>query len=356
MFEYLTKQGVQPAAFRGVEIPSERPVIAGKFVVCVVGLTERNLDPTDAVDVKTHRSAPSYPDVIPKQQIIRIETRECAGMSVDWVIKAYPPDAVVAEASSDRNDILSGNVLDFKRALLTACRSILQELGCDREYDEEYSIYCISGYSGDPESFVALYGHRIAALLKNERIALDADEVQATLAAHIKYGKDDLTIVDWDGAFLFDTAGDFQSNIELFEIANLQLLRSRILDHDLDERLRRTLRIVHTPRRFPLINAREVRRALREIIEIRTQSLLESVERSISLIGDWYSARLYALVARKFHLDEWKGNIKQKLDALEDAYTMATENFSVSYSARLEILLLIGWFILLILYLAEFLK
>ncbi len=334
--------------------PIERQVISGKLIVFVVGQTGENLDATGIVEVKTRRSAPSYPDVVPKQKIFRIETRECDGVPVEFVVKAYLPNTVVAEASHDREDILSADVLDFKRGLLTCCRSILQEFGCDCEYDEEYSVYCISGYSGDPELFMALHGEQMAALLKNERIPLDEDEVQATLSAFIKYGKDDLTIVDWDGAFIFDAAGDFQSNIELFEIANLQLLRSRILDHDLDERLRRTLHIVRAPRRFPYVNAGEVRRALREIIELRTQSLLESVERSIGLIGDWYSARLYALIARKFHLDGWKANITEKLDALEDAYTMATENFSVSYSARLEILLLIGWFILLILYVAEF--
>jgi len=329
--------------------------LPGKLVVFVVGHTDQSLDTTDRVDVKSRQSAPSYPDVLPRQQIIRNERRECAGVPVDCVVKAYLPDAAVAEAAVDLGDLLAAEVLEFKRTLITCCRSILQELGCDQDYDEEYSVYCVAGYSGDPEVFVGLYGDRIAALLKNERIVLDEEEVRATLAASLKYGKDDLTIIDWDGAFIFDTAGDFQGNIELFEIANLQLLRSRLLDHDLDERLRRALRIVHTPRRVPLINAREVRRALREFIEIRTQSLLESVERSIGLIGDWYSARLYALTARKFHLEEWKANSTEKLEALEAAYTMAAQNFSVSYSARLEVLLLFGWFVLLLLYLAEFL-
>jgi len=261
----------------------------------------------------------------------------------------------VVEASLDMDDILAASVLDFKRSLISTCRAILRDLSCDPEYDEEYSVYCVAGYHGDPEVYVSLYGERIAALLKNERILLDEEEVRATLSANLKYGEDDLTIVDWDGAFIFDSAGDFQSNIELFEIANLQLLKSRILDRDLDERLAKTLQLVKAPKMLPVISSREVRRALREIIELRTQSVLESVERNIKLIGDWYSAKLYALISRKFHLEEWKANIKDKLDALEDAYSMATENFSVSYRATLEVILLGGWFVLLILYLAEFL-
>jgi len=329
--------------------------IPGKLVVFVIGRTVQNLETTEVVDVKTLKSAPSYPDVVPKQKIIRLEKRACDGVEVDVLVKAYLPDVVVVEASRFVGEILSETTLDFKRSLIGTCRTILQDFRCDSSYDEEYSVYCISGYSGDPEVYLAQYGEKMAALLKNERIPLDEEEVQITLSSCLKYGKDDLTIVDWDGAFIFDSAGDFQSNIELFEIANLQLLKSRILDHQLDERLERTLRIIQAPRQFPLINAGMVRRAVKEIIEIRTQSILESVERNINLIGDWYSARLYSLIAKKFHLDEWKANIAEKLETLEDAYTMATENFSASYRQRLELLLLAGWFVLLLLYVADFL-
>ncbi len=327
----------------------------GKLVAFLIGQTGRDLEATDVVDVKAMRSAPSYPDVIPKQKIIRLEKRECDGVEVEFLVKAYLPDAVVVEASRATDDLWADSILDSKRSLIAACRTILHDFGCHPDYDEEYTVYCISGYRGDPEAYVSRYGEKIAALLKNERTLLDEEEVEMTLASCLKYGKDDLTIVDWDGAFIFDSAGEFQSNIELFEIANLQLLKARILDHDLDARLERTLQIVQTTRRrIPLINSREVTRALREIVQLRTQSLLESVERDIKLIGDWYSAKLYSLIARKFHLEEWKANIEKKLETLEDAYTMATENFTVSYRQRLEFLLLGGWFVLLLFYVLEF--
>ena len=80
---------------------------------------------------------------------------------------------------------------------------------------------------------------------------MDEEEVQATLSSYLKYGKNDITIVDWDGAFIFDSAGDFESNIELFEIANLQLLKLRILDNDLDERLEKTLLLMGVSNDFP---------------------------------------------------------------------------------------------------------
>ena len=335
----------------------ELKTIPGTLVTFLFGETSVNLETSKVVESKTLKSGPSYPDVIPQQKIIKVEKRTVDGRQVDFIVKAYLPDVVVVEASVDMDNILSDITLELKRSLISVCRNILGEFGCDPKFDEEYSVYCISAYNGDPEEYLSLYGDKIAAFLKNERIALDEEEVLATLSTYLKYGKDDITIVDWDGAFIFDSSGDFESNIELFEIANLQLLKSRILDYDLDERLEKTLRLVKAPKRLPVIRSSEVRRVVREIIEIRTQSILESeaVERNIKLIGDWYSAKLYSLISKKFHLESWKAEIKEKLDTLEDVYTMATENFSVSYRATIEFVILGGWFVLLLLYVAEFL-
>lgn len=335
--------------------PEKKP-ISGKLVVFLIGQTSMNLETSEVVESRTQKSAPSYLDVIPKQKVIKLEKRALDGAEVGFLVKAYLPDVVVVEASLEIEDILSGSTLDFKKGLIAECRKILEEFGCNREFDEEYSVYCISGYSRDPEVYLSLYGEKIAAFLKNERVPLDEEEVKATLATSLKYSKDDITIVDWDGAFLFDSAADFQSNIELFEIANLKLLKSRILDDGLDKRLEKTLRLVKAPKGLPFVRSREVRKVLKEVVEIRTQSILESeaVEHNIKLIGDWYSARLYSLIAKKFHLDTWSTDIKEKLDTLEDVYTMAAENFSVSFGATIEFIILAGWFFLLLLYVGEF--
>ena len=330
--------------------------LPGTLVVFMIGQSCMNLEATEIVEVKALRSAPSYPDVIPKQKVIKQDTRSVDGREVGFLVKAYLPDILVVEASMNMDHILADSTMEFKRRLVTECRRILAEYVCNKDFDEEYSVYCISGYQGDPEVYLSLYSEKIVAFLKNENEPLDDEEVSATLATHLKYGKDDITIVDWDGAFIFDAAGDFKSNIELFEIANLQLLRSRILADDLDRRLEKTLNLLRTPKKFPLIRTRDIRRILKEIIEMRTQSILESetIEHNIKLIGDWYSAKLYSVIAKKFHLDAWAADIKEKLDMLEDVYTMATENFSISYRATIEFVILAGWFVLLLLYVAEF--
>lgn len=322
--------------------------LKGRCVTFMVGRTELNLEPKTLVENPGLKSSPNYPDVLPKPAILRTQKGRVGDRESELVVKAFPPDTVVVEATFDFQDLAREPLLDVTQNLLLECRNVLDQFGCHPEFDEDYSVYCVSDYQGDPEIFLDLHGERIASLLKKERIRLDEEEIQATLAANLKYGKDDLSVVEWDGAFIFDPQGDFQSNIELFEIANLQLLKSRMLDEELDQRLKTTLHLLRQrPNWFPL-RSKQVRGVLREVVEIRTTSILESqaIEHNIKLIGDWYTARLYALIGKKFHLDDWRKNINEKLDILEDVYSMAADNFSVSFHTTLEFILIAGWFLL----------
>ncbi|MCF6157059.1 MAG: hypothetical protein E3K32_00490 [wastewater metagenome] len=324
----------------------------GTLVSFLVGITNLRIDTAEVIDVKKAKSSPSYPDVMPKQTIVKIEKKTIENRTVDFLVKYCPPGIIIVEASADVENILDEYVFDIKQSLIIECRAILWEYRCDPFFDEEYSVYCISDYRGDPEDILSEYKDSITRLLKTERIPLDEEEINATLKFNIKYTKDDITIVDWDGAFVFDPRGDFASNIELFEIANLQLLKLRVLEYELEQRLEKAAQLLQhtTAKRIPWLKSHKIRYSLREIIEIRSKSILESeaTERNIKLIGDWYSARLFDLVAKKFHMEAWKTNINKTLDALEDIYSMLSENFSMSFSTTLEFIIIFGWFILLI--------
>lgn len=327
---------------KGVALP-------GRLVTFLVGRTDLNLESTAVFESKTLRRSPAYPDVIPKQKVLRVEKNILLGRDVTFLVKAYLPDIVIVEATVELENLLSEQLENTKNVLLEACRAFLVKYQCLPPFEEDYSIYCVSDYQGDPELYLTLYGERIAQILKNERIQLDEEEIRNTLQSGLKYAKDDLTLVDWDGAFMFDPHGDFESDIELFEIANVQLLKSRILDKQLDNRLQQTIVLLKQTQRM-LFRSKEIRANLKEIIQIRTQSLLESdaIDHNIKLIGDWYSARLFNQISKKFHLDAWSKGISQKLDVLEDVYTMAAEQFSVSFSTTLEFILIAGWFVLLV--------
>lgn len=316
---------------------------------------------TEAVRAKKGKEAPAAPPAksaphyfeksVPAQFLLGEEKKKIGGKEVLLVAKSYYPDAVLVEGSMEAEDILSEGILELKDNLHEACYEFAKQKGGKEELAEEYTVYQISGYQGDPELFLKKYSSRIAGILKSEKLELDEKEVEHTLSSQLKYAKDDLAIVDWDGAFLFYPKGEFGETIELLELANYQLLRYRILDRDLDERLQKISKLIERPtKKWFVLKTGEVTQAYREVIKVRSQSVseFEALDRDIKLIGEWYSARLYDLATKKFKIDEWHGVVKEKLESLEDVYSIVAENFSISNRQIFDFVQMAGWFILMI--------
>lgn len=322
----------------------------GKLITVLMGEAKTNLSGASVEETKEGRSAPNYIGIVPVQKLLTNLKQKINDYEIDFQVKGYLPDIVVVQGFLAVEDIFNETVLDIKEKMLEASRAILQKYNTYKNFEEEYGIFCVSQYKGEPEEFFPTHASLIAALLKTEKEPLDQKEIQRTLESSIKYAKDDLLIADWDGAFIFDASGDFNETIELLEIGNLQLLKYRILDYELDRRLGKLLKLLRRQQkeRFRIFRAGEIKEIVREIIQVRSQSLgeFETVERNIKLIGDWYSAKVYNLLEKKFFLEQWRQNIKEKFDTLEDIYSMASENFALSFEKRLEIFLIFGWLIL----------
>lgn len=301
------------------------------------------------------KKAPHYFQAsVPHQLILGEEKIAIDGRGIVFQLRGYPPDIFLVKAKIDVENIFTEEILDLEDKIYAKSYEILKKRGGSEEVSEIYSVFRVSDYGGDPEEFLK-HSKVMGSLLKSERLELDPKEIEYTISAQIKYAKNDLAIIDWDGAFLFDPEGDFDSTIELITIANLQLLRHRVLDGQLDERLARTAKLVKKPeKKFFLFNNKELSENLREVIKNRMTSLSEfqALERDIKLIGDWYSARFYDLMSKKFKLEEWRKTIKDKLESLEDIYTIVIENFTVSGKERAEWIQIVGFFILQIGWLA----
>ena len=243
------------------------------------------------------KSAPHYFEKsVPTQFLIGQESRKIGDVDVLFSIKTYHPDAVLIEGAFEVGDVFADGILELKDMVHAACYDLAKKNGARNEPAEEYSVYQISDYKGDPELFLEKSGSRIASLLKSEKLPLDEKEVEHTLSYQFKYAKDDLVVVDWDGAFIFDPNGEFEETIELLELANYQLLRYRILDEDLDERMRKMERFTQPDEirtsfwtRLFGVPTKEVNQEFRDVIHVRSQSInqFEAMERDIKLNGEW---------------------------------------------------------------------
>jgi len=307
------------------------------------------------------RSAPHYFEKsVPSQFILNQQKTEIDGVVIDISIKTYHPDAIIVSGTFEVANIFKqNNLIELKNKLHEFCYDLARKYGAKEELSEEYTIYQVSGYEGDPELFLSSHGNKIASLLKSEKAALDDKEIEYTLSYQLKYSKDDLVVIEWDGAFIFDPKGEVEETIEMMELANYQLLRYRILDASLDEQMQKTAKIIETePKKKTFFEQREFQEDFLRVIRTRAGAIakFEALERDIKLIGEWYSARLYELISKKFRLIEWRRTIQDKLESLEDIYNIATEKLGMSRTQRLEMiqiwgffLLQIGWFALIVL-------
>ena len=286
---------------------SEKPqnvILSGKVVVFVVGEAQaaflkapkkpKEGQKEEEKEETLLPAAPAYIGVLPVQKAIKSENVKLAGLDAKLLVKSYAPNFVIAEVIFDLPDILSHQIWDYKKEAVAICQKTLVDYKTDKEFYEEYAVYCVSNYESDPEVFLAWFGDKIAPLLKSEKVALDDKEISETLNFNIKYAKNDLTIVDWDGAFVFNPLGRFEQNIELFELTNFELLKLRKLDAALDQYLDKIYKLLRRrPKRF-MFGMREMRGIITEIIKMRTEALsdYDSIEKNFKLICDWYTARL----------------------------------------------------------------
>lgn len=181
---------------------------------------------------------------------------------------------------------------------------------------EEYTVFHARRWSppGDPRLLVDAQREPIARVLRAEGGAMRDSEVDDAFETRISYGPDDDLAIDWNGAFLLDARGE--DTLAVIEFANVELLEMRFLDDRLDEALDRSHEVLRSRR------VRDVRDGMRRIARLQLENalLFESVNNAIKMLGDQFLARVYRLVARRFHLDDWDTSILRKLETLDSIY------------------------------------
>jgi hypothetical protein len=204
-------------------------------------------------------------------------------------------------ATLDENPLL----LDDSQKRVRALMERLGDAVADAELAdlvEEYTVFHARRWSpaGDPRLLVDGQREPIARVLRAE--------------TRISYGPDDDLAIDWNGAFLLDARGE--DTLAVIEFANVELLEMRFLDDRLDEALDRSHEVLRSRR------GGDVRDGMRRIARLQLENalLFESVNNAIKMLGDQFLARVYRLVARRFHLDDWDASILRKLETLDSIY------------------------------------
>lgn len=177
----------------------------------------------------------------------------------------------------------------------------------------------------------------LAVLLSGEQRPLSPQETAELTAQSFSYFVDDLAVVAWNRAFIYEPRGD-SDVIDIIEIANAQLLEMRYYDALLDAELSTMYDLVASARGgLTLLASRRTVRLARRLYGVVAEvtELTEKVENSLRVTEDVYLARVYAATLELFRVPRISAAVDRKLAIIRDTYTALYEEAS---SRRMELL------------------
>jgi len=243
--------------------------------------------------------------------------------------------AVGPEADAEIWSRLLGQITTiFAEAMLRPSASLLEEdylIGTVRTFDAAPSAEALPGLID------------LVPLLSGEERPLSADVQRELLRHRFSYYADDLAVLTWDRAFVYEPRGD-SDVLDVIDVANAQLLEmryyQRLLDAELPrmydsvEAMRRTSRLFGT-RRFANL-ARRLYTLVGEVTELR-----EKLDNALQITEGVYLARVYAAALDLFRVPEVSGAVDRKLATIRDTYAALYDEASAARGALMEAVIVV---------------
>lgn len=229
---------------------------------------------------------------------------------------------------------LHNPVLDDGRTLdalaRQTCEDVARDLaGCmvrpgPMTEPEAYTVFSLTrlGTEADANRWLAGAGREVAGLLtETEPARLSEAQVAEVLRLRRSFENTDLVVIDWDAALVVDLEGRAEDVLFVLELANLQLEEFQWMDRSLDGYLDRAYDDLSRTRWSMFGTAAAVLRSLRQL-RVELAKLADEVTHITKFVGDWHLARVYLLARERFHLDQWRASVEQRLGELDQLYTL----------------------------------
>ena len=208
---------------------------------------------------------------------------------------------------------------------------------------EDYFIFHVREIAGSPAAteLIASNAPQIAQIVRGETAQLSDGERNEILQSRISYYPNDLAVIGWNAAFLYDSEqapkppsscwNTQTRNFSNFVITtNCSLGELEGVYDFLDKgtgmlarwRLARAASKLHT-------------------VLLDVSELTEHADNAIKFLSDMFSARLYKLAASKVGVPDYKDLVTQKVHTAEELYRFMVDQFNQSRAFVLEVMVVI---------------
>ncbi|HEV3158015.1 MAG TPA: hypothetical protein VGZ00_11785 [Candidatus Baltobacteraceae bacterium] len=209
---------------------------------------------------------------------------------------------------------------------------------------EDYFIFEIESFSPPLHSARLLsdYAPALASLVMCEERSLMPTEQEEALRVNSSYFEEDLAVVQWDTAFVYDRRDAAGAVEDILEFANTQLLELRRHDTLLDAELEVIYKLEPKSGYRPF--GRNESQKAADRIRYLIVDVFELTDRSsnvLKIIGDAYYARLYRGAAQRLGLKDWQRQIDLKLKSVGDMYRFFNDQAQTARSEFFEIIIIL---------------
>jgi hypothetical protein len=206
---------------------------------------------------------------------------------------------------------------------------------------EDYYVIQVDPVALTADDLVREFGNEITQIVRGEELLLSQNERQEVLSASMSYYPQDLLVVGWVAAFVYDTAEGAAPTIDLLEYANSQLLEFRHYDEVLTGVLADVYKQLEKKRsgfaRWTLVRQAEKLNTLR----LDYREVVERTENAIKFLSDMFYARAYRLAASRIGVPDYRNLVNAKLSDARDLYDSLVNEFHQSRAFLLEVMVVV---------------
>ncbi len=204
---------------------------------------------------------------------------------------------------------------------------------------EDYLFAVVQAFDSKLDTTALMAQVDLVPLLSGEHRPLSDTARADLLRSRFSYYADDLVVLTWDRAFIYEPRGD-NDVLDVLEVANAQLLEMRYYDELLDDELPRMYDLVESTRRgLNVFAARRYAGLARRLYALVAEvtELTEKVDNALQVTEDVYLARVYAAALELFRVRTVSAAVDRKLSLIRDTYTALYDEASSSRAELLEI-------------------
>ncbi|GBF35504.1 hypothetical protein DCCM_4633 [Desulfocucumis palustris] len=167
-----------------------------------------------------------------------------------------------------------------------------------------------------------------------------SDQVRRELTANsFVYGREDLAVITWDSALVYDASGSADIP-DLLEFANSQLLELRYYDNLLSDEMRKMYQAIEDVGTVPKYGRRrQYRKIMNELMELvaDVSEITERIHNSLKVTEDIFYARVYGSALNIFRTRAWADSIERKISIIQQSYSMLSDEIVTQQSAIMEL-------------------